>query len=392
MEDGDGRASNLQNVLAPLTVSTFTPTAPTPGSGTATDLALGPSSSGTDTLSSPFVDYSRDVAYVGNDIGMIYRIKDVFCTGINPDCAGATPPAPSLDTSWGTGGEVTLGGTCAGTTGGTDRPVLDSVSQNVYVGCADGKLYQISQTGTVTSLQVGDGQVARTYGGIVDPPIVDSVNGFVYAVSGSANSGANGVLVQAKVPLSSSVAVAIGAGNQCNMHAPTFNNAYFTSPTSSGALIYVAGVLGTVGPCTATGATGGNLEYYAVTFGGTGVMTSGAPANSAGFTGHPGNELAPMTEFFNPNLGVGGEDLIFLSALTTGPDVASLNITTGFPGAAFAAGPVTEGFGTSGIIIDNESTSNQASSIYFNALAENAACTGNIGTNTTPGTGGCAES
>ena len=62
------------------------------------------------------------------------------------------------------------------------------------------------------------------------------------------------------------------------------------------------GVLGTVGPCTATGATGGNLEYYAVTFGVAGVMTSGAPAHSAGFTGHPGNELAPMTEFFNPNL------------------------------------------------------------------------------------------
>jgi hypothetical protein len=42
------------------------------------------------------------------------------------------------------------------------------------------------------------------------------------------------------------------------------------------------------------------------------------------------------------------------------------------------------------MVIDNESTSNQASSIYFNALAENAACTGNTGGNTTPNTGGCA--
>jgi hypothetical protein len=388
---GNGQnASNLQSVLTPLTISIFTSTAPAAGSGMATDLALGASTSGTDTLSSPFVDYSHDVAYVGNDIGMVYRIKDVFCTGINPDCAGATPPAPSLDGSWGTGGEVTIGGTCAGATGKLTGPVLDFVSQNVYVGCADGELYQISPTGTVTSLAVGDGQATRTYGGIVDPPVVDSVNGFVYAVSGSASSGANGVLVQAKVGLTFSVAVPIGAGNQCNMHAPALNNAYYTSPTSAGALIYVAGVTGTVGPCTATGATGGTVEYYAVTFGGTGVMTSGAPANSAGFTGHPGNELAPLAEFFNPNLGTGGEDLIFLSAITTGPDIAAFNVAAGFPGSAFAAGPATEGFGTSGIVIDNESTSNQASSIYFNALAENAACTGNTGANTTPGTGGCA--
>jgi hypothetical protein len=389
-KSGDGQnASNLQNVLTPLTISTFTTTAPAPDSGTATDLALGASTSGTDTLSSPFVDYSHDVAYVGNDIGMVFRIKDVFCTGNNSDCAGATPPAPSLDGTWGTGGEVTIGGTCAGATGKLTGPVLDFVSQNVYVGCADGKLYQISQTGTVTSLAVGDGQTARTYGGIVDPPLVDGVNGFVYAVSGSANSGANGVLVQAKVPFSTSVAVPIGAGNQCNMHAPALNNAYYTSPTSAGALIYVAGVLGSVGPCTAAGATGGNVEYYAVTFGALGVMTSGAPANSASFGGL-GHELAPMTEFFNPTLGTGGEDLIFISAITTGADLASLNVAAGFPGSTFAAGPVTEGFGTSGIVIDNESTSNQASSIYFNALAENAACTGNTGANTTPGTGGCA--
>ena len=384
---GDGHsAANLQNALAPLTISSFSLTAPTPGSGTATDLALG--ASGTDTLSSPFVDYSRDVAYVGNDIGVVYRIKDVFCTGSNPDCSGPVQPAPSFDGSWGTGGAVTIGGTCSGASGELTGPVLDFVTLNVYVGCADGKLYQISQAGTVTSITVGDSRSVRAHGGIVDPPMVDGVNGFVYAVSGSANNAANGVLVQATAGLASSVAVPIGAGNQCDMHDPALNNAYFTSPTSAGALIYVAGVTGTVGICTATGATGGALDYYAVTFGAGGVMTPGAPADIAG-VGTPGNEFAPLTEFFNPNIG-GGEDLIFFSVITTGNDTASLNITGGFPGSNFAGGPVTEGFGTSGIIIDNESTSNQASSIYFNALAENAACTGNTGGNTTPGTGGCA--
>jgi hypothetical protein len=119
-------------------------------------------------------------------------------------------------------------------------------------------------------------------------------------------------------------------------------------------------------------------------------MTSGAPAaaRTAG-VGTPGNEFAPLTEFFNPNIG-GGEDLIFFSVLTTGNDIASLDITGGFPGSNFDGGPVTEGFGTTGIIIDNQSASNQASSMYFNALGENAACTGNTGANTTPSTGGCA--
>ena len=80
-KSGDGESTaNLQNVLIPKTISTFVVAAPVEGSGTATDLALGSSTSGTDTLSSVYVDYAHDLAYVGNDAGMLYRIKDVFCT------------------------------------------------------------------------------------------------------------------------------------------------------------------------------------------------------------------------------------------------------------------------------------------------------------------------
>ena len=92
---GDGKdATALQNVLKPKTINTFTTNAPVAASGTATDLALGASTTGTDTLSSPYVDYARDLAYVGNDIGVLYRIKDVFCPTSNPDCTGGTKPAP----------------------------------------------------------------------------------------------------------------------------------------------------------------------------------------------------------------------------------------------------------------------------------------------------------
>ena len=159
--------------------------------------------------------------------------------------------------------------------------------------------------------------------------------------------------------------------------------------------MYVAGTTGTVGPCTATGATGGTGEIFGVTFTATGKLTAGAPAHSTTGLANPGNEFAPILEFFNPNIG-GGEDLLFFAVLCTGANMASYNVTSGFPTTTgFLSGPVTEGFGTSGFVVDNSALTSagntpQAASIYFNAVGENAACTGNTGGNTTPGTGGCA--
>ena len=378
-KSGDGKnTGNLQSVLTPVTISTFSTTAPAAGSGTATDLVLG--ASGTDTLSSPFVDYSRDLAYVGNDLGVLYRIKDVFCTSINPHCSGATKPAPSLDSTWGTSGAVTV---C---TGALTAPVLDYNTLNVYVGCSDGKLYSVSQSGTVKSLSVGDGIASKTYGAIVDPPIVDGVNSFVYAVSGSAGGGKNGVVVQAKLDFSSSVAVPIGAGNQCNIHAPALNNAYYTSPTFTNALLYITGITGTVSqPCTAGSSTTGALQLYAVTFSSAGVMSSGAPAHSIGEGGGPGGEWSPLLEFYNPATAT---DWLFGGALQQNQNnVASANISSAFGGFTTL---VTEGLGPSGMVVDNDASTTtypQAASIYFNALNQNAACTN---TSSLTATGGCA--
>jgi hypothetical protein len=377
-KSGDGQnSSSLQSVLTPKTISTFTPNAPVVGSGTATDLALGSSTSGTDTLSSPFVDYVHDTAYVGNDVGALYRIKDVFCTTNNSDCSGASKPAPSIDTTWGIGGAVTV---CNGKLTG---PVLDFNTLNVYVGCSDGKLYSVSQTGAIKSVTVGDGVASETYGAIVDPPIVDGMNGFVYAVSGSANATAYGALVQAKIDFSSSVVAHIGAGNQCNIHAPAFSNAYYTSPTTAGALVYVAGVSGAVTqPCTAN-STGGSLSLFGVGFGSGGILTAGAPAHSDTDVGTPGNEWSPLLEFYNSTTGV---DWLFAGVIDNPPpDLASVNITAGFP-AGFGA-VTTEGLGTSGMIVDNNSSSAQAASIYFNSLMQNATCSN---TTSSAATGGCA--
>jgi hypothetical protein len=379
---GDGKVANLQKTTSPVTLSApFSATAPAAGSGKATDLALLTAlATGSDTLSSPYVDYANDLVYVGNDQGFLFRIKNVFCT--TASCM-TTPVQPTIDTTWGTAGAVSVCG------GQLTAPVLNFFNLNIYVGCSDGKLYAISQGGAVASLVVGDGVAAKTYGGIVDPPIVDGVNGYVYAVSGSANAGANGVLVQAKADFSSSVAVPVGLGNQCNIHAPTPNNAYFSSITSPGALMYVSGVstTGAVNqPCTAASGGTATVELYGVTFTATGVLTAGAPAHAFADGGGPGYEWSPLAEFYNATTAT---DWLFISALqSTQPNVSSANITGGF--TTTFTNPVAEGVGASGMVVDNQAntaTFPQAASIYFNALQQNATCNNNTNGG---GTLGCA--
>jgi hypothetical protein len=372
---GDGQATSLQNVQSPATIASFVTSAPVASSGTATDLALGAATTGSDSLSSPFIDYTNDLAYVGNDIGVIYRIKNVFCPA--GGCA-----APALDTTWGSSGALPVGGTC---TGKLTAPILNAANSNIYVGCSDGKLYSISQSGVIKSLVVGDG-TAHTYGGIVDPPVVDTVNGFIYVVSGSANNAANAVLVQAKLDLSSPVSVPIGVGSQCNMHAPTPNNAYLTNIASSGALMYVGG-LSTTGsvsqPCNG-GSSGSAIPIlYGAAFNATGVMKSGTPTNvQFDNFGGLGREFSPFTEFFNTTTAT---DWLFVSALQSNQvNFGGLNITSSFLTSANVA---TEGVGTSGIIVDNNAASLQAASVYFNALQQNTACTNNTNA---AAAGGCA--
>jgi hypothetical protein len=373
---GDGTVANKQSVLTPQTFggggSAFVATAPVASgaSGAATDLSFGATG---DTLSSPYIDYAADTAYVGNDAGVLFRLKNVFCT--TASCGTA---APSLDTTFGSGtGSITV---CSGKT--MTGPVQDFYNLKIYVGCSDGKLYSINSAGTtVTSITVGNGTAV---GGIVDPPLVDGINGFVYAVSGQ-TAGGTGVLVQAKVDFSSSVAVPIGNGGQCNVHAPTVNNAYFTSPVSANSLIYIGGVTGTVGPCTAGGATGGTNQLYAATFGAGGVLTAGAPAHALASGNTVGNEYAPLAEFFNTGTAT---DTIFVGILRNNTrgfnNLYTFNSTAGWNATPITS--VLSGLGTSGMVVDNSSASNQASSIYFNSLNQNAAC----GSPPAGSTNGCA--
>jgi hypothetical protein len=368
--NGDGVAANLQTVTSPAQITSGFVSV-TPAAGQATDLTLG---SANDTLSSPFIDYVNDTAYVGNDAGVLFRVKNVFCT--TTACTGAGSPAPSLDTTWGSGGSVTIGGTCTGKLTG---PVA-AINGSVYVGCADGKLYGFDSTGTpftTPSITVGNGSAT---GGIVDPPLVDVVNKFIYVVSG--NDGTNSVLVQVASDFSSSVKATYGTGGLFNVHLPSFNEAYFTSAFST-----VANVQGsTSGGVTTTGSTSnwqiynwvdsgdsvnGLATVYGVGFNNLHVMTAGAAANFFKLSGSVSTEWSPTTELLN-----GGNDRLFVSALEgSAPPNFFAYLINSAPNAYPPTGgaTATEGSGTSAIVVDNVSASAQASSIYFGAQVANTA-------------------
>src|SRR5207249_10116840 len=86
---------------------------------------------------------------------------------------------------------------------------------------------------------------------------------------------------------------------------------------------------------------------------------------------------SPLTEIYNSGQST-GTDWLFVgipsncafSGASTGC-VESFNITSGFPATAAAAG-ATSG-GTSGIVVDNVSTSGHASSLYYSTLARQPA-------------------
>ncbi len=353
---GDGvTTTNSQLVTSPKVITTggFATLAPVAGSGTVSDLVLG---SANDTLSSPFVVYNADTAYVGNDAGVLFRVINVFCA--TTACTGGGTPAPSLDSTWGSSGALTIGGTCTGSLGKLTGPVV-ATNGNVYVGCADGKLYGFTSTGTALThspVTVGDGTAT---GGIVDPPLVDVVNKFIYVVSGSNGAGSS-VLVQASASatdLGTPVIATLGGGTFHSLHAPAFNEAYYSSGTPANWLIYEWGV----------NTTNTLDELFGVTFTTGHVMTSGAAADTFTITGSTVAEWSPLTEILS-----GSTDRLFASGLTSvTPNVIEENITTTFPTAISTS--ASEGSGTSGIVVDNVSALAQASSVYFGAQVANTA-------------------
>jgi hypothetical protein len=92
---GDGLTTDLQTVTSPAVINSFSSNAVTANSGTATYLLLnfdGP-------ISSPFVNYHDDSAYIGDRNGNLYHILNVFCA--TSACQTGGTPQPSFDGFWG---------------------------------------------------------------------------------------------------------------------------------------------------------------------------------------------------------------------------------------------------------------------------------------------------
>jgi len=351
-KSGQGQnVANLQSVTTPAQITTFSATAPAAGSGAATDLALGAAAADTDTNSSPFVDYNTDQAYVGNNAGILYRINHVFCP--QGGCA-----APSLDTTWGTAGALTVG--CGTTLTG---PVLDFVTGNVFVGCADGVLYGFTSTGAALAFgptTVGNGSAD---GGIVDPPLVDGIDSLVYAVSGTgaAPHATHAVVDQVttllRSPCGGTACIAtVGADGEFPAHDPDFNNAFYSGAAPTSWILYMGGFT-----------AAGRPRIFGITFDtvvteSATAMTTGTPTDVFTLTTTVG-PLSPFTEFLN-----GTTDLLFFGSVSipaTGDfNVGSLTITTTFPTGTTST--AVEGGGPSAIVVDNDNTTVvEGANIYF---------------------------
>ncbi len=299
-----------------------------------------------DTRSSLFVDYGNDVGYVASDDGNIHKFTGIF---------NGTP------TEVMTGGWPFLGQDGANHV--LTSPVYDSVSKNIFYGSDAGTLAYIRETGSTVGACSNSAATPPCLGlnfyslggAIIEGPLVDSAAQNVFAFVGN-NGASHAVVQQADTQLSSNGPQAAIGENGGNLFAGTFDNNYFTSPSTG--FLYVCGypTSGTASPV-----------LYRIGFNANNNMKTATDGNSLSLSS-AATTCSPMTEIFNPPtlkdwLFVSVENGCVATGGGSGGCVMSFDITSGFPSAATQGRSETGG--TSGIVVDNVSTSAQASSIYF---------------------------
>jgi hypothetical protein len=332
------------------------------------------SSTVTTTLADPWVDYQTDKAFVASDDGKISRISCVFNCVLNTQ--------PTIDWTFtlpvaGTGGAQPV----------PNSPVYDYPSGRLFVADQLGEVWVLNAGGSTPSVNAGPVMVGGggctvahppgrtgtgtdctgtgTGYGIPDAIMMDAsgVSQKIFAISG--NSGSGAVMTQFSMNLTQRVNLALGQGG-VNLYAGAFNNGYWgTTPQTSGDL-FVCG----------TGATDSTPWIYWVGF-------SSYPTMDSTFAGNvtrsspAGSPCVPFTEFYNPNLNLGGvagdhDELMggVVAAGTSGlmitDDISKLPLLAGLNDVNYPGG-------VGGVIVDGVSTSNQASSMYFGTLTAHTA-------------------
>jgi hypothetical protein len=354
------------------------PTTPPTGCGAATSClkSIAYSTTATNTLASPWVDYQTDKAFVASNDGKIYRISCVFACALNAQ--------PTVDWIF----TLPVAGT-GGAAAQPNGPVYDFTSGRLFVGDQLGELWVINAKTNTPTLNAGPEMIggggctaahppgrtgtgadcAANGGsfGIPDPVILDasSTSQRIFAFSGNdGTSGASAVVAQLKMDLTSLVRVHVGLGSvgrtiaNWNLHTGAFDNAYFGATPSAGHLFLCGTDTGTTQPF-----------HYWIGFGAYPTMDS-APSGSLFRVNVADIPCSPYTELFNPNItlkggaghhdllvsglmGSGANGLILLNDISTGAIINGQATSVNYPG------------GVSGIIVDNISTVGQASSVYF---------------------------
>jgi hypothetical protein len=328
------------------------------------------SSTSTITNSSPWVNYSTDKAYVGDDAGNVYVINCVFF-------CGATVQTATLLKNVGVSTVLT-------------GPVLDnnasSGANKLLVGGANGVLYTVDLTScpstcTVNSTLVGS---ALVNGGVVDPPVLDGTFDVLFVGAGN-NGAGKGVLKEYDSGLNLKATVTMQTQG-VDAHAITFGDAYY-----SNSLNQAAPPAGQLFACGATTGSGQPGLYYAAFGPASGTLSTSNPpvmgaATSINLPGNNNTPCNPLTELKN-----GATDRLFFSepavpkspactggTVTDGCVVSyTINANTAGASAAPTAGLTrSEPGGTSGMIIDNVSSAAEASSIYFSTQNSSTCGTG----------------
>jgi hypothetical protein len=332
------------------------------------------------TLSSPFVDYMHDTAYVSDDGGNVYAIAPVFsATPTNP---------PKVLTGW----PINVGSSVVLT-----PPVYDSVSQNVFVASTGGTEFFVKTSGSTTGACLsgsppclGSNTFAFTGGGsIQEAPVVDSSTGRVFLFGTQSGGTSGSYMIQTDTVLStgSVQAAPIGTGTLNAVHPGTPDNHYFTS-VSTGSF-YACGQN-----------TSGEGQLYAFGFNSSGVLSTTPVLGSPFALGQATTTDSPcsdgLTEIFNQS---DNKDWLFLGVVNRCVNtlfggngcVISFDITSGFPSAVANQIAVGAGTGPSGIIVDNVTDAGATTittDIYF-ILPGGRSCPDYLGSNHT---GTCAAS
>jgi hypothetical protein len=329
------------------------------------------SSTATNTLASAWVDYQTDKAFVGSDDGKIYRISCVFACALNIQ--------PTVDWTF----TLPVAGT-GGAPATPNGPVYDFPSGRLFVGDQLGELWVINAGGITPTLNAGpvmiggggcttahppgrtgtgaDCTATGTAYGIPDSIILDASGGSqrIFAFSGNdGTAGAAAVVSQLRMDLTARVNVPIGLGG-VNLHAGAFDNAYWGATPSTGEL-FLCG----------TGAADTTPTHYWIGFTSYPTINS-TPTGSLQRLNATNLPCVPYTELYNPNLnlgGVSGDHDLLMSGLV-GAGTNGYVITNDISSGSITAGLNTVNYpgGISGIIVDNVSTQNQASSMYFTTL------------------------